>query len=82
MAEPSYELILDHLGHIRVVGDALREDIREIKSRLTAVELGLAAARREIAALAETDAHLSARVDRFSDRLGRIERRLDLIPAS
>jgi hypothetical protein len=57
----------------------LREDMREIKTRMTAVELGLAGVRREIAGLAESDAHLSARVDRLSDRIERIEKRLDLV---
>src|SRR6185437_2019853 len=80
LVEPSYDLILDQLRAIRGGIDGLREDLREVKGRLTAVELGLASVRREIAALAEADAHLSARIDRFSDRLERIERRLELIP--
>jgi septal ring factor EnvC (AmiA/AmiB activator) len=82
LVEPSYDLVLDHLRAIRGGIDGLHEDLREVKGRLTAVELGLASVRREIAALAEADAHLSARIDRFSDRLERIERRLELIPAS
>jgi hypothetical protein len=61
LAEPSYDLVLDHLRAIRGGIDGLREDLREVKGRLTAVELGLASVRREIAALAEADAHLSAR---------------------
>jgi hypothetical protein len=81
MTDEAPDVVLDHLCHIRGAVDGLREDAREIRGRLTAVELGLAAVRREIAVLAEADAHLSAQLDRFSDRLDRIERRLDLAPA-
>jgi len=65
LVEPSYDLILDQLRAIRGGIDGLREDLREVKGRLAAVEFGLASVRREIAALAEADAHWSARIDRF-----------------
>jgi hypothetical protein len=38
--------------------------------------------RKEIAVLAEADAQLSARIDRLTDRIERVERRLDLAPAA
>ncbi len=77
----SDNLVLEYLRHIRGAVDGLREDMREVKQRLTAVELGLAPVRREIAVLAETDAHLSARIDRLTDRIARVETRLDIVGA-
>jgi hypothetical protein len=82
MAEVHADIVLEHLPHIRGSVDGLREDMREIKGRLTALELGLAAVRREIAGLAEADAHLGAKTDRLSERIERIERRFDLAPAT
>lgn len=58
----SENLVLEHLRHIRAEIGGLREDMREVKLRLTAVELGLAALRREMAHLAEADAYPSAQV--------------------
>ena len=43
------------------------DEFREVKHRLSAVELGMASARREIAVLAETDAYLAVRVDKMAD---------------
>jgi len=56
-----------------------REDLREIKGRLTALELGQAAIKRDIAASAESDARIQGQLDRLSDRVERIERRLNLV---
>ncbi len=81
MSDSSQNLVLEHLRHIHDAVDSLREDARELKHRLSAAELGLAGVRREVAALAEADALLGVRTDRFEDRLERIERRLDILPA-
>jgi len=56
-----------------------REDLREIKGRLTALELGQAAIKRDIAASAESDARIQGQLDRLGDRVERIERRLNLV---
>jgi chromosome segregation ATPase len=53
--------------------------MREVKQPLTSLEQGQAAILREIGRLAETDAHLSARLDRLSGRVERIVRRLDIV---
>jgi hypothetical protein len=60
-------LVLKHLWHIRAAVDDLRVDMREVKSRLGLLEAQFAS--------------LSGRLDRMGERLGRIERRLDLIGA-
>ncbi len=58
--------------------DTLSAEFREVKERLSSVELGLVGVRRELAALAETDARLQAGMDRMGDRMARLEGRLDL----
>jgi predicted nuclease with TOPRIM domain len=60
-------LILDHLRHLRSAVDALREDMREVKTRLGILE--------------NQYASMSVRLDRLDARVERIERRLDLAEA-
>lgn len=74
----SDNLVLEHLRHIRGGLDALREDVRDVKHRLTTLEI-------QVTNLAATKsshyAGLAIRMDRTDDRLDRIERRLEIIPA-
>jgi uncharacterized coiled-coil protein SlyX len=71
----SEDIVLEHLRHIRrAVGDELREDMRELKTRVGTVE-------REVAQLHVMIAEQSTRIDRLTDRVERIERRLDLAEA-
>lgn len=81
MSEGTDNLVLEHLRHIRGVVDGVRDDVRELKHRMSAVELGLASVRREIANVAETIAYQQIRIEKVEDRLERIERRLDVVPA-
>lgn len=67
-------LILDHLRHMRGAIDILREDMREVKTRLGNVE-------NQCAVLTNQYATLSTRLDRLDARVERIERRLDLFEA-
>ena len=60
-------LVLEHLRHIRGAVDAVRDDVREIKTRLGHLE--------------HQYASLSTRMDRIDERLDKIERRLDLADA-
>ena len=61
-----------------------RADARlaETVQRVGALEIAVAGLRREVGSLAEADAHLSVRMDRFSDRLDRLERRLEIAKAT
>lgn len=81
MAEEPESLTLVFLRRLDEKLDAAQADIRDVKDRLTAVELGLASVRREVAVLGEAVATTNARVDRVERRLERIERRLDLADA-
>jgi len=60
-------LILDHLRHLRSGLDGVREDMREVKTRLGILESQYAS--------------MSSRLDRLDGRVERIERRLDLADA-
>ena len=66
MAETD-NVVLEHLRHIRGAVDGLRDDMREVKSRLGIIE--------------NQYASLSNRLDRLDGRVERIERRLDLAEA-
>jgi chromosome segregation ATPase len=58
-------LVLEHLRAIREILDRHTEDLREIKSRLGILE--------------QQYASLSTRLDRMDERVGRIEKRLELV---
>jgi archaellum component FlaC len=64
-------LVLEHLGAIRVTLDRHSEDLREIKERLGILENG-------VGNLGSQYASLSNRLDRIDERVQRIERRLEL----
>ncbi|TSD88536.1 hypothetical protein FFK22_011905 [Mycobacterium sp. KBS0706] len=68
MDEKTNNLVLEHLRHIRGAVDDIREDMREVKSRLGLLE--------------QQYAIISGRLDRLTDRVERIERRLDLVEHS
>jgi hypothetical protein len=71
MADEPENLLLTYLRRIDEKVDRLRDDVRELKTGLNGV-------RRDLIALAETDARVELMVDRQSERLDKIERRLDL----
>lgn len=65
-------LILEHLRQLRTGQDAIREDMREVKSRLGHLE-------EQTASMHVLYASLSGRIDRLDQRIERIERRLELV---
>jgi len=65
---------LTHLRHIRRSVDETRLDVMDLKTRMTAAEVSLG---QVITLLAGQ----SGRMDRIEDRLGRVERRLELSDA-
>ena len=60
-------IVLEHLRHIRRAVDDVRDDMREVKTRLGILE--------------NQYASLSSRLDRLDLRVERIEKRLDLTEA-
>jgi predicted nuclease with TOPRIM domain len=79
MADNVENLILEHLRAIRADIGGIKEDSREIKQRLTSLEAGMAALRRDNANLYGDVADQHARYDRLADRVERLERRLDIV---
>ena len=65
MSDDSDNLMLRYLRRIDEKVDGLREDVREIKTRVGLLE--------------QQYASLSSRIDRIESRLDRIEKRLDLV---
>ncbi len=78
MSEDPDNLVLVYLRRIDAKVDAMAIDIRELKERVSSLEIAVASVRRDIAVLAETDARLQYAVDRLRDDVGRVQRRLDL----
>jgi hypothetical protein len=64
-------LILEHLKHIRGKVDAITLDVADLKSRASSLE-------EMQGQLFVMMGGLGKRMDRFDERLGRIEKRLDL----
>ena len=60
-------IVLEQLRHIRGVVDGLRDDMREVKSRLGILE--------------SQYANITIRLDRLDGRIERFERRLNLTDA-
>jgi hypothetical protein len=81
MAEEVDNLVLEHLRHIRRGVDDLRADVGDLKTRMTTVELSLGQVISQIGHLLTQIAGQTLRLDRFDDRMARIERRLDLADA-
>jgi hypothetical protein len=78
MTDDPENLVLRYLRRLDAKIDSLAETQRDHGGRLTRIEVALAGLRRDQASDAETLAYSSARSDRLSTRVDRIERRLDL----
>ena len=74
MTEETDNMVLEMLRCIRASQDRTELDIANLKSRVSALEQML----RQVLVRLGT---MGQRMDRFDERLGRIERRLDLVEA-
>ena len=72
--EASLELLMQMVQRVLDAQRETREDVREIKTRLGRLE-------SDVASLHVFLAELSVRMDRFGDRLERVERRLEIADA-
>ncbi len=78
MTETVENLVLEHLRAMRGDIALIRDDIREIKTRLGSLENIVSSIKRDIADLYGEVAAQNTRYDRLTDRIERIERRLDI----
>jgi len=74
-------IVLRYLRNIDGKVDALRQDMRDVKLRLSGVEGAVNAVRRDILALAEDNARQQVANDHLDERIERIETRLNLSEA-
>jgi len=82
MTENIDNLILEHLkgfrNEFKTFKSKYDEDMKDLKARLTTLERGIGSMKRETADLYEDHARQQAAIDRLTDRIDKIERRLDL----
>ncbi|WP_375398394.1 hypothetical protein [uncultured Sphingomonas sp.] len=78
MADNVENLMLEHLKKFQATLDSMQYDIRELKLRQSETHTAVLGLRRDLVSDAEVTAHMQSQIDRFADRLDRIERRLDL----
>lgn len=78
MGRPEDNLVLEHLRAIRSDIAQGKDDLREIKLRLTTLENGQATILTHMGHLAGADAEQHQRYDSLVERIERIERRLEL----
>ena len=74
MSEQTEHLILEMLRRIRSMTERIEADVGDLKLRMSAVENHIGQMQVQIAGT-------NSRMDRIEERLGRIERRLELVEA-
>jgi predicted nuclease with TOPRIM domain len=70
--------VLEHLRAIRSDLGTIKGDVREVKQRLTSLDISVAGLRTESGHLYGDLAEQDGRYDRLAERIERIERRLEL----
>lgn len=78
MTDNIENLVLEHLRVIRADMGSIKDDVREIKSRINTLEAGQATIIQQIGHLTGMAAEQHVRYDRLLERIERLERRLDL----
>lgn len=71
-------IVLEHLKRFQSGQDRIERELKEIKARLSQLEIGVASIRGDIAHHAGDQARQQLAMDTLSDRIDRIERRLEL----
>ena len=71
-------LILEHLRAIRTGVAAIKDDVRELKSRVAHVEVGQATLLQHLGHNASMSAQRQLGYDRILERIEKIEKRLEL----
>jgi hypothetical protein len=72
MTDEPFNLVLEHLRAIRAENAKTHEELRDIKGRVSNVEIF-------VGAVVTADGRMQHSIDRLGERLDRIERRLDLV---
>lgn len=80
MNESTSDLVLEHLRALRGGQERMEKDLYDIKQRLSSLERGQAKNHAEYAELYGDHARQQASIDALSERILRIEKRLELTP--
>ena len=78
MSDEPENLVLVYLRRMDAKFDRLLDEVAEMKRRQNDTHSAILALRRDQVADSEAVAHVEARMDRFGERLERVERRLDI----
>lgn len=78
MPENVENLVLEHLKKIQAEQGAARERDREVIYRMSGIEAAIASLKRDVAEMYAGQISITARLDRMSERIERIENRLEL----
>ena len=78
MTDSTENLILEHLKRFQAGQERIEYKLEEVITRIGQLELGFASLRRDFAHADENAAGMSVRMDRMSERIQRIEKRLEL----
>jgi hypothetical protein len=78
MTDPTENLVLELLRSIRADISSIKDDVREVKGRVTDLEVGQATILKHVAHLAGANAEQHSRNDRILERIERLEKRLEL----
>ena len=81
MKEVTNELLLKVLKRVQDTLSAISADVADLNTRMSAVETNLGLIKQEMGQQSVQIAALNIRMDRFDERLRRIETRPDLIEA-
>jgi chromosome segregation ATPase len=81
VAEDVASLTYELLKRMQTQFSRFEDGLADLKTRVPNMESGLSLVRQELALQSLQISQLSHRMDRFDERLARIERRLDLIEA-
>ena len=78
MTERTQDLLLEHLRALRADVSGIRRDVLESRVRMASLEGHAAATHKGLSLVHEDMAGLNLRMDGVSERLERLERRLEL----
>jgi hypothetical protein len=78
MTENIENLVFEHLRSIRADMACMKDDVREIKSRVNTLEVGQATIIQQIGHLIGMAAEHPIRYDRLLERIKRLERRFEI----
>ena len=78
MMDDSTNLVLEHLKRFQAGQDRIERELKEIKGRMSQIEIGIASIRGDLAHMSGDQARQTVTVDTLAERIDRIERRLEL----